>query len=93
MAKQTDRLIDTESKTLVSAYVSQTKRLEVECVGLRVSAVKSDQLHRAFEGIFRAATTLKFKCLGGFCVRNSRMVEHSGIEPLTSCMPCRRSPS
>jgi hypothetical protein len=21
------------------------------------------------------------------------MVEHSGIEPLTSCMPCRRSPS
>ena len=22
-----------------------------------------------------------------------RLVEHSGIEPLTSCMPCRRSPS
>ena len=21
------------------------------------------------------------------------VVEHSGIEPLTSCMPCRRSPS
>ena len=21
------------------------------------------------------------------------LVEHSGIEPLTSCMPCRRSPS
>jgi len=26
-------------------------------------------------------------------VSNGEMVELSGIEPLTSCMPCKRSPS
>jgi hypothetical protein len=27
------------------------------------------------------------------CLLTHQMVEVSGIEPLTSCMPCKRSPS
>ncbi len=41
----------------------------------------------------RAKTTLHFNALGSFAVAGCGMVEPSGIEPLTSCMPCRRSPS
>ena len=40
-----------------------------------------------------AKTTLHFNALGDFYATKSGMVEPSGIEPLTSCMPCRRSPS
>ena len=44
-------------------------------------------------GLRTAKTTLPFNALGGFTAAGCGMVEHSGIEPLTSCMPCRRSPS
>ena len=45
------------------------------------------------EGYRTAETTLPFKVLRDFRNAKSGMVEPSGIEPLTSCMPCRRSPS
>ncbi len=46
-----------------------------------------------FEGYRTAETTFPFKVLAGFYNNRGGLVEPSGIEPLTSCMPCRRSPS
>ena len=40
-----------------------------------------------------AKTTLPFNALQSFSADKCGMVDPSGIEPLTSCMPCRRSPS
>ncbi len=49
--------------------------------------------YRRNVGFQTPAYALPFKVLRGFSDPKSGMVEHSGIEPLTSCMPCRRSPS
>ena len=45
------------------------------------------------EGVRTAKSTLPFKALGDFCIPNFGMVEPRGVEPLTSCMPCKRSPN
>ena len=45
------------------------------------------------EGVRTAGIAEPFRVLGNFCAGDSNMVELSGIEPLTSCMPCKRSPS
>jgi len=45
------------------------------------------------EGYRTAAKSLPFSLLEGLQQGNYEMVEPSGIEPLTSCMPCKRSPS
>ena len=37
--------------------------------------------------------SLPFKVLGGFNMQKNEMVEPRGVEPLTSCMPCKRSTS
>ena len=44
--------------------------------------VKSEALNRNHAGRVGVAAARKYK-----------MVDPSGIEPLTSCMPCKRSPS
>jgi site-specific DNA recombinase len=44
-------------------------------------------------GLRTPKTTLPFKVLASITGGERRMVELSGIEPLTSCMPCKRSPS
>ncbi len=44
-------------------------------------------------GLQTPKTSLPFRMLSGFTGQNIKMVEHSGIEPLTSCMPCKRSTS
>ena len=44
-------------------------------------------------GLRTAKTTLPFNVIGDFSDTKCGMVDPSGIEPLTSCMPCRRSPS
>ncbi len=44
-------------------------------------------------GFGTALTTLPYKVFQGFANGNDDMVDPSGIEPLTSCMPCKRSPS
>ena len=43
-------------------------------------------------GYRTAQVSATFKLLGGSTM-NQELVELSGIEPLTSCMPCKRSPS
>ncbi len=45
------------------------------------------------EGYRTAEITFPFKVLADFSTLKCGMVEPRGIEPLTSCMPCRRSPS
>lgn len=45
------------------------------------------------QGVRTANLSSVFKYLREDFFGNTVMVEHSGIEPLTSCMPCRRSPS
>ena len=45
------------------------------------------------EGYQTAKITFPFKVLADISTHKCGMVEPSGIEPLTSCMPCRRSPS
>ena len=45
------------------------------------------------EGYRTAALSLPFSLLKDFCTPESGMVELSGVEPLTSCMPCKRSTS
>lgn len=49
--------------------------------------------YRRNEGFQTAALALPFEVLRGFREGKSGMVEHSGVEPLTSCMPCKRSTS
>ena len=44
-------------------------------------------------GYRTAALSLPFSVLRDFSDPKSGLVELSGIEPLTSCMPCKRSPS
>ena len=45
------------------------------------------------EGFRTAVPSLPFKYLAGFAECKFEMVELDGIEPSTSCMPCKRSPS
>jgi site-specific DNA recombinase len=45
------------------------------------------------EGYRTAKTTFPFKVLADFSTQKCGMVEPRGIEPLTSCMPCKRSPN
>ena len=45
------------------------------------------------EGCRTAEITFPFKALAEFSTPKCGMVEPRGIEPLTSCMPCKRSPS
>ena len=45
------------------------------------------------EGYRTAGIALPFRVLEGLNTPNGDMVEPRGIEPLTSCMPCKRSPS
>ncbi len=49
--------------------------------------------YRRNEGFQTAAISLPFKLSGQFADSKSAMVEDSGIEPLTSCVQSRRSPS
>jgi site-specific DNA recombinase len=44
-------------------------------------------------GYRTAKTTFPFKVLAGFSTQKCEMVEPRGVEPLTSCMPCKRSPN
>lgn len=53
-----------------------------------------DQLpYSRSEGNRTPKTTLPFNMLGDFCMQNLKMVEPRGIEPLTSSLPAKRSPS
>jgi site-specific DNA recombinase len=49
--------------------------------------------YRRNEGFQTAAIALPFGLSGHLINDNSVLVEHSGVEPLTSCMPCKRSTS
>ena len=44
-------------------------------------------------GYRTAKTTFPFKVLADFSTQKCGMVEPRGVEPLTSCMPCKRSPN
>ena len=66
--------------------------LQGRCLLLWRSGVSLARLHGErctpdlFAGIKKKSTVLQTKC-------SAFLVENSGIEPLTSCMPCKRSPS
>ncbi len=45
------------------------------------------------EGYRTVKTALPFKVLAEFSTPKCGMVEPRGVEPLTSCMPCKRSPN
>ena len=45
------------------------------------------------EGYRTAKISMPFKLLDGHYLRKPGLVELRGIEPLTSCMPCKRSPN
>jgi site-specific DNA recombinase len=45
------------------------------------------------EGYRTAKISMPFKVLGSINMQKKEVVEVSGIEPPTSCMPCKRSPS
>ena len=47
--------------------------------------------YRRNEGFQTAAISLPFALSRDLMMGKSGMVEHSGVEPLTSCMPCKRS--
>ncbi len=70
----------------------QSERLEDKRAVLKM--VFADRLSYHRENGFRTAnTTLPFKALAHFSDNNLGMVEPGGIEPPTSCMPCKRSPN
>ncbi len=54
----------------------------------------SEPLQYSRENGYRTAkTTFPFKVLAEISTPKCRMVEPRGVEPLTSCMPCKRSPN
>ncbi len=54
----------------------------------------SEPLRYSRERGYRTAKiTFPFKVLADFCNQKCEMVEPRGVEPLTSCMPCKRSPN
>ena len=54
----------------------------------------SEPLRYSLKSGYRTAkTAFPFKVLAAISTSKSEMVEPRGIEPLTSCMPCKRSPS
>ena len=55
MTTLTERLINTDSEALVSAYESQIKRLEIERIGLQESAAHSGVPLKPFDEVFRTA--------------------------------------
>ena len=63
------------------------KRLVLKATFSRALAYSKD------EGYRTAALSLPFLVLRDLSDTNSSLVEHSGFEPLTSCMPCKHSTS
>ena len=59
---------------------------------LKLAFVEPLRYHR-IEGYRAAESSFPFKVSGGSSAQKCGLVEPRGIEPLTSCMPCRRSPS
>ena len=57
---------------------------------LRLTFAKKLRWNRE-RGFGTADLTLPFSVIAGLETSKSGMVEHSGVEPLTSCMPCKRS--
>ncbi|GFE51119.1 hypothetical protein So717_28720 [Roseobacter cerasinus] len=55
MATLTDRLVNTDSETLINAYESQIKRLEIERVELHEIAAQTEVPRRPFDKVFRTA--------------------------------------
>ena len=54
----------------------------------------AEPLRYSRDGGYRTATiTFPFKVLADISTQKCGLVEPRGIEPLTSCMPCKRSPS
>ena len=131
-----DRIMATDSETLISAYENQVKKLEAEKRFLADNPLKLDKPKAGFKQTYRTAmaflanpcklwasehiadkrlvlrlafsthlryfknegyrtgeNTLPFKALMAVSEGKKDLVELSGIEPLTSCMPCKRSPS
>ena len=131
-----DRIVDTDTSSLVSAYEKRLKDLELQKIVLEGKLTDYDRPAGSFEEIYRTAflflanplnlwhsehledrravlkmvfaeplsylknqgyrtaeTTLPFKALADFSEGNLGMVELDGIEPTTSCMPCKRSPN
>ncbi len=70
----------------------RSERLEDRRAVLRLVFVDRPAYVRG-EGYRTAEISLPFKVLGGLEMVKRKLVEVSGIEPLTSCMPCKRSPS
>jgi site-specific DNA recombinase len=69
-----------------------SEHLEERRLVLRL-AFASELPYLRNEGFRTAEMSLPFRVLAAISPAKSGLVEPSGIEPLTSCMPCRRSPS
>ena len=130
------RVVATDSPSLVSAYEEQIKKLEVKRIAIGEQVKAGIEPLKPFDEMFTAAMrfianpciiwengtldqrrllvrlafpnnltydretgyrtaqiALPFKLLGGNDMKNLKMGEPDGIEPTTSCMPCKRSPN
>ncbi len=61
--------------------------------GIVATGVPSKMLFGVPKGIRTPVTAVKGRCPRPLDDGDLNLVEVSGIEPLTSCMPCKRSPS
>ena len=89
--------LDGTIRTAIAFLSNPLKLWQSDCLGdpnLTLRLVFASPLAYCRENGMRTADlTLPFKALANFDAEKGEMVEHSGIEPLTSCMPCRRSPN
>jgi site-specific DNA recombinase len=60
---------------------------------MTLKQVLSDHLYCPNQGFRTAELSLPFKAFETLAALGPGLVELDGIEPSTSCMPCKRSPS
>ena len=76
------------SAALITAYERQVRQLEEQRIILEEKIRNCGRVDDSFYEINRTATlSLPFLVLREFSEQKSGMVEHSGVEPLTSTMP------
>lgn len=88
-----DRLVETDSNSMVKAYETRIKKFETDRAVLVEKSGQSLRPMRSFDAALRTADTpLPFKVLGGLTNKRILLAEREGFEPSVRFEPYARFP-